>query len=241
MNIKLLATFCLFSAPSASAFVMPKARGTSAVLRKASIGDEDPSMKRGPGFDPQDLLSKLSSVDMDFDFKALNLETIKNNVMDGNVGERGEAYAAAQFALLLFIVGGGVPLIGNLLMTLLGPVLMLAGCAAFALSVKDLGNSISPWVVPSEGGDLVREGIYSKLRHPQYAGLLAALAGFSIVTGSASRLLLTAVLYLILNQMADMEEEQLADKYPGYYSYKNQVPGKFFPDDVVQQLPWNKE
>lgn len=232
--MKLLATLCLLSIPSTSAFVLPKPQQTNAFLMRAVGGDQ-----KAPSFDPQDLLSKVPDIDIDFDFKSLDLETVKNNVMDGKVGERGEAYAAAQFALLLFIIGGGVPVIGDFLMLLLGPILMLAGCAAFLLSVKDLGSSLSPWVVPSAGGDLVEDGIYSKLRHPQYAGLLGALAGFSIVTGSANRLLLTAVLFYVFNQMAEKEEEELSVKYSNYDGYKMDVPGRFFPDEIVQQLPWN--
>ena len=45
-----------------------------------------------------------------------NLEAIKSNVLDGDLGTRGEQYAAAQFALLLCILGGGIPVIGDALM-----------------------------------------------------------------------------------------------------------------------------
>lgn len=231
--MKLSTTLLFLLAPFASAFVTPQGTTTKVALQSAVGGDKDK-------FDPQELLSKLPDVSS-IDFKALDLEVIKDNILEGEVGERGEAYAAAQFALLACILAGGIPVVGDLMMVLLGPCLLLAGAAAFGLSVRDLGGSWSPWTVPTKDGDLVEDGIYAKLRHPQYAGLLAAMAGFSIVTGSANRLLLTAVLFYVFGEMADKEEAELAKKFPDYNLYKKSVPGKFFPDEITQQLPWNNQ
>jgi protein-S-isoprenylcysteine O-methyltransferase Ste14 len=235
----LLVSLSLLLAPSASAFAVPKARSSASIRLASAVGDEDPSSKKFemPNVDMDDMMSKLPDMNA---LTSLDLETIKDNLMDGSLGERGEAYAAAQFILLLCIVGGGIPLIGDPLMVLLGPVLMLAGAATFLLATKDLGSNLSPWAVPPKGAELVQDGIYSKLRHPQYAGILAALAGFSILTGSASRLLLTAALFYAFNLMADFEEEELLKEFPDYDFYQNKVTGKFFPDDIVKELPWMK-
>ena len=239
MTFKLLLSFALLLAPSASAFVVPKARPSASRLASA-LGDEDPSSSKKfqvPNIDMDDMLSKLPDMNS---LSSMDFETLKDNLLDGSVGERGEAYAAAQLVLLLCIVGGGIPLVGDALMVLLGPCLMLAGGATILLAIKDLGSNLSPWAVPPKGGKLIQDGIYAQLRHPQYAGILAALAGFSIITGSANRLLLTAVLFYAFNLMADFEEEELQKKFPSYGSYQENVRGKFFPDNLLKQLPWMK-
>jgi protein-S-isoprenylcysteine O-methyltransferase Ste14 len=225
MTIKQLATVSLLLAPLAFAFVGPKHGGTifpkATLLTPMRAANDEGS----PSFNMDNILAKVPELP-EFSMGSLDIESIKDNLMDGNLGERGEAYAAAQFGLLLCIAIGGIPIAGDFLMVLLGPCMMLAGAAAILLSLNDLGSNLSPWVVPAKDGELVQDGIYSKLRHPQYAGLLAIFAGLSIVTGSASRLLLTAVLYYVLNQMAEIEESELTKKHPDYKKYTAAVPGK---------------
>ena len=208
--------------------------------QSSSSVDLDDMVSKVKNFDFEGLLSQTPINSLNFDFESFNLEAVKNNVMEGTVGERGEVYVAVQFGLLACILGGGIPIIGNALMVLLGPCLMLAGAATVTLSIKDLGsNNLSPWAKPPQGGSLVRDGIYSQLRHPQYAGLAAFSGGFSIVTGSANSLLLTAVLFYVFNVLAEKEDEELASTYPDYDAYANSVVGRFFPDELLQQLPWN--
>ena len=186
----------------------------------------------------QEVMGSLKNGDM----MKLDMDVVKANLMDGEVGSRGEAYAIAQFILLACIVGGGIPLVGDALLFLLGPGLLLAGAGILFLSVSDLGNSISPWPVPpSTGGGLKTDGVYSEMRHPMYAASLAAAAGLSIVTGSATRLLLTAILLYALDLKSDFEEEQLVLKFPEYATYQATVPSKFIPATIMRVLPGMKE
>jgi protein-S-isoprenylcysteine O-methyltransferase Ste14 len=199
------------------------------------------------GFDLEAISGKLQSAFQDFDlanvdfsgFQSLDLDTIKDNVMGGGqFGERGEAYFAAQAVVMLCVVLGGIPLVGDFLMLLLGPGLLLAGLGVAVISVKDLGSSLSPWPKPASTGELKTDGLYAYVRHPMYAGALAACAGLSIVTGSATRLLLTAVLLYVLDVKSDYEEAQLIEAYPGYKSYQAEVTNKFFPQAILDQMPW---
>lgn len=166
-----------------------------------------------------------------------NLNSILGNTLNGEFGTRGEAYVAAQVFLVLCILFGGLPILGDVLNLLCGPLLMIAGAAAAILGVVDMGSSLSPWPVPT-GDDLVTDGIYSQMRHPIYAGLLAIMAGFSVVTGSAPRLLLTAALWYLLDLKSDYEEKQLVKEFAEYSSYREAVPGKFFPQAILAILPW---
>lgn len=166
-----------------------------------------------------------------------NFDSILGNVLSGEFGKRGEAYVAAQAFLVLCILFGGLPILGDLLNLLCGPLLMIAGLGVAALGVIELGGALSPWPVPT-GDDLITDGIYSKMRHPIYAGLLAIMAGFSVATGSAPRLLLTAALWYLLDLKSDYEEKQLVEEYADYEAYQESVPGKFFPQEIIAILPW---
>jgi len=177
----------------------------------------------------------------DFDISSLteNDDKIRANVFAGELGQRGEGYVAAQAVLILCVVAGGIPFVGDALMFLLGPGLMLAGATVMLLSTRDLGAKLSPWPVPiQEDEGLVTEGVFALMRHPIYAGLLASCAGLSIVTGSATRLLLTALLLYVMDVKSDYEEDELIKKYPDYTTYMDQVPGKFFPQQLLDELPW---
>lgn len=86
------------------------------------------------------------------------------------MGERGEEWAVAQFAILLFVAMGSVPLVGGLITLLAGPGLLAGGIGVCAAGLKGLGKSLSPWPAPIEDNELNTEGIYGMMRHPMYTG-----------------------------------------------------------------------
>lgn len=177
------------------------------------------------------LLSTSSSL---FDFSKImdSSDAIRENVLSGTFGQRGEYYVLAQLSLMAFIVVGGIPVLGDLVTVVLGPGLLLTGLATMVLAVQEMGGSLSPWPTTNERTELVTDGVFGSVRHPIYAGLLAALAGLSLVTGSALRLLLTVALWYVLEEKSQYEEEQLHQAFPGKYAaYTQQVPGKFIPSD----------
>ena len=102
-----------------------------------------------------------------------NLGEIKDNVLSGELGERGEAYVAAQFSLVALVAFGYLPL-EQIMNFLLGPGALLGGLATMVLSVLELGPNLSPWPVANDDSELVASGPFAYVRHPIYAGLLAA-------------------------------------------------------------------
>jgi protein-S-isoprenylcysteine O-methyltransferase Ste14 len=170
-----------------------------------------------------------------------NSDELLENVYGGEFGTRGEAYVAAQVVLMALVALGGIPVIGGALNFVLGPGLILVGAAVVLNGVTEMGSTLSPWPVPAEKGELITTGIFSKIRHPLYAGVLAICAGLSVATDSPTRLLLTAALWYVLELKSDYEEKQLKQAYTEYGEYMNEVPGKFFPQEILDVMPWNKK
>ena len=161
-------------------------------------------------------------------------DTIMENVLEGNLGERGEQYVIAQFSLLFFIAIGNVPFIGDSAIALIGPALIVGGLFIVYKSAADLKSNLSPWPVPTDPnsgrGSLVKNGIYSYIRHPMYTGVLLGMAGLSVITDSVVRILLTFALYYVLDIKSEFEEEKLHEIYGNdYVEYKEEVNEKFFP------------
>jgi protein-S-isoprenylcysteine O-methyltransferase Ste14 len=176
-----------------------------------------------------------------------SFNALQENGMSGEFGTRGEGYVIAQFSLMAFIVVGTVPFLGDVLTVILGPGLLLSGITVMVLAVQDIGGALSPWPVTNERTELTTDGMYGQVRHPMYAGVLAAFAGYSLITGSAWRLLLTVALWYVLEEKSNYEEEQLQQAFPGtYQAYQKQVAGKFVPSDwslleTMTRLLQNKE
>jgi protein-S-isoprenylcysteine O-methyltransferase Ste14 len=169
------------------------------------------------------------------------LSKIFDNISSGEFGKRGEAYFAGQIVLVLCVLNGNIPLVGNLMIFLFGPCACILGAVVVGLGVKDLGSNLSPFPNVPENTDLVTDGIFSEVRHPIYTGLLYFCLGISIWSGSAMRMLLTFGLWLLLNKKSDYEEKMLLDKFPSYNDYLIKVKGRFFPEKLMEKMPWAKK
>jgi protein-S-isoprenylcysteine O-methyltransferase Ste14 len=161
-----------------------------------------------------------------------------NIVHGGDLGDRGEIFVVLQVALVAALTVGSAALpsfIGVPLEQGLGPLVMILGAIVGLYASIELGPCLSPWPVPANiFEELVVTGVYARVRHPLYAGLLAVAIGFAVATHSAVRLLLTVALWYILDRQADYEEDQLQDIYPEYRAYRRQVTGKFWPRELWQ-------
>ena len=65
-----------------------------------------------------------------------------------------------------------------------------------------------------------------------YAGVLSGMVGLSIVTEDVVRMVLTWLLYFVLDAKSGYEEVKLVEVYgEEYEGYREEVRGKFFPED----------
>ena len=143
-----------------------------------------------------------------------------------------------MFLLGLLIVQSlpGLPLIVPIgligwLRFLVGLVATAAGGWLVFRGFTDLGDSLTPLPRPRTDARLVKAGIYRRLRHPIYAGLISAGIGWSVLTASLPAALVAVVLAIFLDAKARREEAWLLDRYEGYAAYRQRshrfVPGLY--------------
>ena len=78
--------------------------------------------------------------------------------------------------------------------------------------------------MPLENGTLVTRGMYARLRHPMYAGLLLLTAGMVLYSWTWIRLVVWLLLVALLTFKMRWEDELLLAKYPAYRDYMARVP-----------------
>ena len=95
----------------------------------------------------------------------------------------------------------------------LGVVVFAAGGVLRLWPVFVLGRRFSGLVAIQPGHRLVTTGLYARIRHPSYLGLLVASVGWALVFRSAVGLLLTAALLVPLVARIRDEERLLAAEF----------------------------
>lgn len=84
-------------------------------------------------------------------------------------------------------------------------------------------------IYDAKDDQLVTEGIYSYIRHPQYTGLFLVTLGFFIQWPTILTLIMWPILMFTYYRLSMREEKILADKFgEKFYEYKKLVPA-FIP------------
>ena len=153
-----------------------------------------------------------------------------------DLGPHGEGWVVGQVALIGLVVLLGLPgpqrvppesVIGWI-GSLLGVATIGIGAWLLIRGVADLGPSLSPLPRPRADGRLIDTGMYARLRHPIYAGMIVAAFGWSALTGSLGALVATLLLAVFLDAKARREEAWLLDRYDGYADYRRRSK-RFLP------------
>jgi protein-S-isoprenylcysteine O-methyltransferase Ste14 len=161
------------------------------------------------------------------------------NIFKGEVGKRGEIFVVLQLFLTYSIFIGHVPLLKNFVKALFGPILLVGGLVTMIDSVQEMHSrkSFTAFTTPvstEDGGTLVNSGVYGFVRHPVYAGNLAAMVGWSVMSNSAMRLFLTLGYYMVVERKVKREEEEMKKQFEqgqdkSYDQYMVDVPDRFIP------------
>lgn len=110
----------------------------------------------------------------------------------------------------------------------IGLVAVVGGVALVAIAALRLGPALTPTPVPTEAGALTTDGLYRFVRHPIYSGVLAAVIGVTIRSGSIPVLVVAVVTVGFFHLKARWEEERLTERYPDYPAYASVTP-RFLP------------
>jgi protein-S-isoprenylcysteine O-methyltransferase Ste14 len=138
---------------------------------------------------------------------------------------RGEWYVIAQAVLMsaaLFApildgrFGTGIALAA-------GAALCLSGLAFVVIGSVRLGRNLSPFPKPTDEGRLVREGVFSLVRHPIYSGFIFLTLGWSLVWSSVAALIGALILLAFFDIKARREERWLETTFAEYPGYRQKV------------------
>jgi protein-S-isoprenylcysteine O-methyltransferase Ste14 len=138
--------------------------------------------------------------------------------------QKGRMLVFLQFALLiaLAIFPDGTQV--QSWATITGIFLIGIGVIVMFMGFRGLGKSLTANPVPNQDGKLVTTGIYSRVRHPIYTGLLAITLGLVVSSGVWGQILLWIALAMLLTYKLRWEEVMLTAKYKDYAEYKARVP-----------------
>jgi protein-S-isoprenylcysteine O-methyltransferase Ste14 len=153
-----------------------------------------------------------------------------------SLGQRGEGWVALQFICLAAIALLGMRDLPGALAEgasrtpelVIGLTVMAIGGLVILLGVVELRANLSVLPRPRQGSALVESGIYARIRHPMYAGLVEMSLGWAAVTSSGTVFVACLVLAVVLDLKARREEAWLTENFAAYSAYRRRTR-RFIP------------
>ncbi len=96
---------------------------------------------------------------------------------------------------------------------IVGGVLAVAGVVVVGLAFVRLGGALTPTPVPLPGAGLRTDGMYGRVRHPIYSGILLIALGIVAAIGSWWTLAWFVVLVVFFVSKSRWEDQLLAESY----------------------------
>ena len=144
---------------------------------------------------------------------------------------RGGVWVVIQFVLMTAVIVLGVMFHGDwtrVPVIVLGGVLFVVGGYFGIAGVILLGRNRTPFPQPRQHSELVRRGIYSRVRHPLYTSVMLVSLGWALIWQSVPSVIGALALIPFFYAKARREERWLCEKFAGYSEYMKQVP-RFIP------------
>ncbi len=139
---------------------------------------------------------------------------------------RGMFWVAVQFILLItwfvLLLAGEryIPTdIPRYLIDGAGIVLSVAGVALAALGLHDLGENLTPSPTPKANATLVSTGIFRKVRHPIYGGVILIVTGMTLLLPTFLGALFLPIVLIFFYAKSVYEESLLQQRFPQYQAY----------------------
>ena len=107
----------------------------------------------------------------------------------------------------------------------IGVALVIAGLAFAIWARVYLGGNWSGTVTVKQGHELIRSGPYAYVRHPIYTGLITALLGTTLASGTVHAAIGLAIIAVAFVHKSRIEEGFMRETFPGEYQrYSAEVP-----------------
>jgi protein-S-isoprenylcysteine O-methyltransferase Ste14 len=109
----------------------------------------------------------------------------------------------------------------------IGTVLMLIGAGLIMVGWREIYRRY--WRKEQGQGQLVTNGIYGLIRHPQYTGFMLITLGMLLDWATLPLLLMWPILCIIYYRLARREERDMAQEFGEQYRLYQQRTGMFLP------------
>jgi protein-S-isoprenylcysteine O-methyltransferase Ste14 len=153
------------------------------------------------------------------------------------LGSRGEGWVALQGVLLAGLgVAGLLGFAGaggafgaawsgpaRVATSVVGLGLAFVAANQVRLGARDLGANLTPLPSPSAHAQLVETGIYAKVRHPIYGGIILGGVGWALLSATPAALAVAAILVPFFWVKSSIEERWLEQRFAGYAAYRGRT------------------
>ncbi|MCH8275657.1 MAG: isoprenylcysteine carboxylmethyltransferase family protein [Armatimonadetes bacterium] len=107
-------------------------------------------------------------------------------------------------------------------------LLLIVGALIIIMSFIPHGSDLTSLPEPRRAVGLIRSGVYARVRHPMYLGLMLCSLGAAVIQGGWWPLGGVLVLAVFFDFKSRHEEGRLLRAYPEYEEYRR-ATGRFLP------------
>lgn len=113
-----------------------------------------------------------------------------------------------------------------------GVVGLLGSLMVFRQAGRTLGRGLVPFPKPPDGAVLRQNGIYGRVRHPIYLGILLSVFSWALMWQSRFGLVLLLPIIAFFRAKSRYEERFLLSRFPEYDEYRRRTPA-FIPHSLL--------
>jgi protein-S-isoprenylcysteine O-methyltransferase Ste14 len=151
-----------------------------------------------------------------------------------SLGPRGEGWVVLQGILLATVGAAGLLALAGVnqptwegpvrvVTSVVGLAAMAAGAGQARAGVRDLGANLTPLPHPTDESELVQSGIYGKVRHPIYGGLILLGLGWALLSAYLPAIPVALLLVPFFWLKSSVEERWLQERFPSYADYRRRA------------------
>jgi protein-S-isoprenylcysteine O-methyltransferase Ste14 len=137
----------------------------------------------------------------------------------------------AQFVLFALVVAGPTTWHGwpawafpdSRLTSVAAGVLLTGGASLAIAGARKHGSGLRALPYPAEGATVLETGPYRVVRHPIYCGVACMAFGWALWLQGWLTCAYAALLFLLFDAKARLEERWLVEKFPSYADYQRRV------------------